>query len=196
MSKRLRTSYATKACTNCQRKHAKCSGEIPCINCTEKSLECCILITGKKRGPKTKRHNNIAEHYNKHYNTKGILEITNSIKDPLDDNSKHLLSENFEITQPHYVPTTNYDPYDSTNLFNSNGVQSSLEFQQENASRGVMHGILIIPIDFSPNITFNGGCNFELYENNLISGSYFPNYNSLYSFDNYNSSISILDKYN
>ncbi|CAG8851480.1 45629_t:CDS:1, partial [Gigaspora margarita] len=41
------------ACTNCQQKHAKCSGEATCKRCTLRNLECTFIVSGKKRGPKT-----------------------------------------------------------------------------------------------------------------------------------------------
>ncbi|CAG8811994.1 40361_t:CDS:1, partial [Gigaspora margarita] len=45
--------YVTKACTNCQQKHAKCSGKEPCECCALHNLECTFIDSGKKRGPKT-----------------------------------------------------------------------------------------------------------------------------------------------
>ncbi|CAG8717662.1 19795_t:CDS:1, partial [Gigaspora rosea] len=41
------------ACTNCQQKHAKCSGGAICKRCTLRNLECTFIDSGKKRGPKT-----------------------------------------------------------------------------------------------------------------------------------------------
>ncbi|CAG8618548.1 28216_t:CDS:2, partial [Gigaspora margarita] len=41
------------ACTNCQKKHAKCSGGAKCKRCTLRNLECTFIDSGKKRGPKT-----------------------------------------------------------------------------------------------------------------------------------------------
>ncbi|CAG8842846.1 42102_t:CDS:2, partial [Gigaspora margarita] len=43
---------ATKACTNCQEKHAKCSGRATCKRCTQHNLLCTFIDSGKKRGPK------------------------------------------------------------------------------------------------------------------------------------------------
>ncbi|KAF0469050.1 hypothetical protein F8M41_025665 [Gigaspora margarita] len=45
--------YVTRACTNCQKKHAKCSGGAKCKRCTLRNLECTFIDSGKKRGPKT-----------------------------------------------------------------------------------------------------------------------------------------------
>ncbi|KAF0532981.1 hypothetical protein F8M41_010836 [Gigaspora margarita] len=45
--------YVTRACTNCQQKHAKCSGGTMCKRCTLRNLECTFIDSGKKRGPKT-----------------------------------------------------------------------------------------------------------------------------------------------
>ncbi|CAG8856917.1 10147_t:CDS:1, partial [Gigaspora margarita] len=50
--RKQRGPYATKACTNCQQKHAKCSGEITCKRCTQHNLVCTFNDSGKKRGPK------------------------------------------------------------------------------------------------------------------------------------------------
>ncbi|KAF0512245.1 Zn2-C6 fungal-type DNA-binding domain [Gigaspora margarita] len=47
-----RGPYTTKACTNCQQKHAKCSGEATCKRCTQHNLVCTFNDSGKKRGPK------------------------------------------------------------------------------------------------------------------------------------------------
>ncbi|RIB09586.1 hypothetical protein C2G38_2208529 [Gigaspora rosea] len=47
-----RGPYATKACTNCRQKHAKCTGEAPCERCTRLNLVCIFNESGKKRGPK------------------------------------------------------------------------------------------------------------------------------------------------
>ncbi|CAG8783641.1 hypothetical protein C2G38_2227933 [Gigaspora rosea] len=47
-----RGPYTTKACTNCQQKHAKCTGEVPCERCTRLNLVCTFSDSGKKRGPK------------------------------------------------------------------------------------------------------------------------------------------------
>ncbi|KAF0490040.1 hypothetical protein F8M41_022005 [Gigaspora margarita] len=48
-----RSFYVTRACTNCQKKHAKCSGGATCERCTLRNLECTFIDSGKKRGPKT-----------------------------------------------------------------------------------------------------------------------------------------------
>ncbi|KAF0436103.1 hypothetical protein F8M41_004723 [Gigaspora margarita] len=45
--------YVTRACTNCQKKHAKCSGGAMCKRCALRNLECTFIDSGKKRGPKT-----------------------------------------------------------------------------------------------------------------------------------------------
>ncbi|KAF0447477.1 hypothetical protein F8M41_002783 [Gigaspora margarita] len=45
--------YVTRACINCQDKHAKCSGGAACERCTLRNLECTFIGSGKKRGPKT-----------------------------------------------------------------------------------------------------------------------------------------------
>ncbi|CAG8702000.1 12203_t:CDS:2 [Dentiscutata erythropus] len=45
--------YATRVCTNCRKKHAKCSGETTCERCTLRNLECTFIDSSKKRGPKT-----------------------------------------------------------------------------------------------------------------------------------------------
>ncbi|KAF0507671.1 hypothetical protein F8M41_018956 [Gigaspora margarita] len=45
--------YVTRACTNCQQRHAKCSGGAMCKRCTLRNLDCIFIDSGKKRGPKT-----------------------------------------------------------------------------------------------------------------------------------------------
>ncbi|CAG8670017.1 33353_t:CDS:2 [Gigaspora margarita] len=44
---------SSKACTNCQQKHAKCSGSAMCKRCTLHNLEFTFIESVKKRGPKT-----------------------------------------------------------------------------------------------------------------------------------------------
>ncbi|KAF0532975.1 hypothetical protein F8M41_010830 [Gigaspora margarita] len=53
--RRQRGPYATMACTNCQQKHAKCSGKTICKYCILHNLECIFIDSGKKRGPRAKR---------------------------------------------------------------------------------------------------------------------------------------------
>ncbi|CAG8602883.1 11759_t:CDS:1, partial [Dentiscutata heterogama] len=47
-----RGPYTTKACTNCRKKHAKCTGKAFCERCTRLNLECTFDNSGQKRGPK------------------------------------------------------------------------------------------------------------------------------------------------
>ncbi|CAG8719502.1 43769_t:CDS:2 [Gigaspora margarita] len=49
--------YERIACTNCQQKHAKCSGGATCERCILRNLECTFIDSGKKRGPKTNGKN-------------------------------------------------------------------------------------------------------------------------------------------
>ncbi|RIB09587.1 hypothetical protein C2G38_2044191 [Gigaspora rosea] len=48
-----RSSCVTKACTNCQQKHTKCSGRVTCERCALRNLGCTFIESIKKRGPKT-----------------------------------------------------------------------------------------------------------------------------------------------
>ncbi|KAF0483903.1 nuclear protein [Gigaspora margarita] len=50
-----RRHYVTKACTNCRRKHGKCTGKATCKYCAEHNLECIFIDSGKKRGPRKER---------------------------------------------------------------------------------------------------------------------------------------------
>ncbi|CAG8802179.1 27776_t:CDS:2, partial [Gigaspora margarita] len=57
-----RGPYVTTACTNCRRKHTKCSEEATCAYCASHNLKCTYVKSGKKRGPKaTKRTDNVFE---------------------------------------------------------------------------------------------------------------------------------------
>ncbi|KAF0483899.1 gpi mannosyltransferase 2 [Gigaspora margarita] len=57
-----RGPYAITACTNCRRRHAKCSEEATCAYCASHNLKCAYVKSGKKRGPKvTKRTDNVFE---------------------------------------------------------------------------------------------------------------------------------------
>ncbi|CAG8775042.1 46_t:CDS:2, partial [Dentiscutata erythropus] len=49
----VRGRYATNACTNCRKKHLKCSQEATCTNCGLHNLECVYIKPVKKRGPRT-----------------------------------------------------------------------------------------------------------------------------------------------
>ncbi|CAG8528324.1 26907_t:CDS:1, partial [Racocetra persica] len=54
--------YVTKACTNCQDKHKRCSGRATCNHCTLFNLNCIFVDSGKKRGPK-KNHRPLEQNY-------------------------------------------------------------------------------------------------------------------------------------
>ncbi|CAG8659141.1 43138_t:CDS:1 [Gigaspora margarita] len=57
-----RGPYATTSCTNCRRRHAKCSEEATCTYCASHNLKCTYVKSGKKRGPKaTKKTDNVFE---------------------------------------------------------------------------------------------------------------------------------------
>ncbi|CAG8514968.1 9039_t:CDS:1 [Racocetra persica] len=62
LSRQQRGRHATNACTNCRKKHAKCSEEAICTNCASHNLECIYVKPVKKRGPKaTDRSANVFE---------------------------------------------------------------------------------------------------------------------------------------
>ncbi|KAF0537208.1 ZnII2Cys6 transcription factor [Gigaspora margarita] len=52
ISRPQRGHYATNACTNCRKKHTKCSEEIICAYCASHNLKCSYVNPVKKRGPK------------------------------------------------------------------------------------------------------------------------------------------------
>ncbi|CAG8502863.1 9225_t:CDS:1 [Gigaspora margarita] len=52
-SSQRRGPYATKACTNCRKKHLKCSEGVICANCASHNLQCIYVKSNKKRGPRT-----------------------------------------------------------------------------------------------------------------------------------------------
>ncbi|CAG8721976.1 17247_t:CDS:1, partial [Dentiscutata heterogama] len=59
-----RGPYATEACTNCRKKHVKCSEEATCTYCASNNLKCTYVKSVKKRGPKTtNRLANVFENY-------------------------------------------------------------------------------------------------------------------------------------
>ncbi|CAG8465839.1 10639_t:CDS:1 [Cetraspora pellucida] len=55
LCQRQRGPYVTRACTNCQQRHAKCSGSAACQYCSLHGLECNFISSNKRRGPKRKR---------------------------------------------------------------------------------------------------------------------------------------------
>ncbi|CAG8774964.1 3843_t:CDS:1 [Gigaspora rosea] len=52
-NQRRRGPYATKACTNCRKKHLKCCEGVICTNCASHNLQCIYVKSNKKRGPRT-----------------------------------------------------------------------------------------------------------------------------------------------
>ncbi|CAG8836666.1 25276_t:CDS:1 [Gigaspora margarita] len=52
-SRRQRGPYASKACTNCRKKHLKCSEGVNCVNCVSHNLQCIYDKSIRKRGPRT-----------------------------------------------------------------------------------------------------------------------------------------------
>ncbi|CAG8500116.1 10042_t:CDS:1 [Cetraspora pellucida] len=67
-----RGPYVTKACTNCQQKHLKCSGKAVCKHCTLYNLKCIFIDSGKKRGPKKNHRNHRLFDQNYIFNGTGI----------------------------------------------------------------------------------------------------------------------------
>ncbi|KAF0537209.1 MAL-activator protein [Gigaspora margarita] len=62
VSRQQRGNYATNACTNCRKKHKKCSEEAICTYCASHQLKCIYVNPVKKRGPKAaKRSSNVFE---------------------------------------------------------------------------------------------------------------------------------------
>ncbi|CAG8641394.1 28206_t:CDS:1 [Dentiscutata erythropus] len=88
---RRRGSYATKACTNCRKKHIKCSEGVTCTYCASHSLQCTYAKSFKKRGPKAEnRAANGFENY--------FYEAINTEQD-------HVLTSNefqFGVSIPYY----------------------------------------------------------------------------------------------
>ncbi|CAG8529856.1 20580_t:CDS:1 [Cetraspora pellucida] len=55
LCQRQRGPYVTRACTNCQQRHVKCTGSATCQYCSLHGLECIFISSNKRRGPKRKR---------------------------------------------------------------------------------------------------------------------------------------------
>ncbi|CAG8722137.1 5077_t:CDS:1 [Cetraspora pellucida] len=51
LNQQKRGRYATNACTNCRKRHVKCSQGTTCKNCASHNIMC-IYTKPKKRGPK------------------------------------------------------------------------------------------------------------------------------------------------
>ncbi|CAG8693387.1 15822_t:CDS:1 [Racocetra persica] len=177
-----RRPYVSAACTNCKRKHAKCSGVVPCKTCKVKNLKC-HYAPGRKRGPKEKSINRldgaqitdqcndlgVTEYFkdpldNEQCNDKSDLGVTEYFKNPL--NNDFVLYNDSTLIHPynHDAPTTTI--YNTCDSFNFDERQTSLEFQQQNGFQKVIYGVFIMPLTFSQNISFNGDCNLESHENN------------------------------
>ncbi|RIB30671.1 hypothetical protein C2G38_2151956 [Gigaspora rosea] len=60
IGRQQRGRYATNACTNCRKKHTKCSEEAICTYCASHNIKCIYVNPVKKRGPKAvKRSANV-----------------------------------------------------------------------------------------------------------------------------------------
>ncbi|CAG8481706.1 41284_t:CDS:2 [Gigaspora margarita] len=57
--------YATKACSNCQQRHVKCSGKVTCNYCKLRDLERVFIKDHKKCEPKLKQNYQSENNYKK-----------------------------------------------------------------------------------------------------------------------------------
>ncbi|CAG8515587.1 4418_t:CDS:2 [Gigaspora margarita] len=100
-----RRTYVTAACTNCMKKHSKCSGKPRCINCLRLGLACIFTDSGKKRGPKLQRKK-IRNH-----DLDGGLNIS-SIYVPsqeISDHSSFLIQPNWHDTDQQLLSSFQFD---------------------------------------------------------------------------------------
>ena len=91
----------TTACYFCRKRHIKCDGKLPCLNCSEKNYEC-YYTNNAKRGRKPKRKNEEDE-----------------FKDIICDESSH--KERFPSSS---IPSNN-------NIIDVNGLMFELQRQKE-----------------------------------------------------------------
>ncbi|CAG8827795.1 41200_t:CDS:1, partial [Gigaspora margarita] len=93
-----RGTYVTKACTNCQQKHAKCSGRVTCERCTLRNLECTFIGSSKKRGPKTNIILNGSEN-----DFGGIFVLSSVIPNRVQGHTSTLSSTSEYLQQPNNI---------------------------------------------------------------------------------------------
>ena len=92
-----RKRVVTLACTFCKKRHLKCSGDTPCLQCVSRN-ENCVFETNKKRGRKVS-------------NDLQLIPLPKEIQISATDESFHStflfnFMERFAPLYPHYNPKT------------------------------------------------------------------------------------------
>ncbi|KAF0498498.1 hypothetical protein F8M41_020538 [Gigaspora margarita] len=139
--------YVSKACTNCQMRHEKCSPHVPCRNCVRHNFDCVFNYTYKKRGRKSK----------KRVDTNSSIQIQENIfSSSIDNQNQQLCNKMENTTQNHAL--ISYDASEQSIISN--------DFNQEQ-----FHPFNDITqkIDFLPQTHENSN------SQNIISANYVTN---------------------
>ncbi|CAG8589008.1 27929_t:CDS:1, partial [Racocetra persica] len=155
LSRKQRGRYATNACTNCRRKHAKCSGEAICTNCESYRLTCIYVKTGKKR--RSKAANKSANVFEDNSSEASNIEQEHSSTQfniPIPFNLDNNYNKEFQPIQNGFFSKIN------TNMFDNSGKTPNIEQEHSSIQFNV-------PIPFYPNYNYNE--EFQPIQNGFFS---------------------------
>ncbi|CAG8779145.1 18092_t:CDS:1 [Dentiscutata erythropus] len=117
--------YVSRACTNCQQKHTKCSGNVICERCTLRNLECTFIDSGKKRGPRVncKFSEQVSVFNGPENEFEGISMLSSTIPNALRDHASTLSSPSgYPQTSDNIDKVTLYSNYEEQNIRAFQGV--------------------------------------------------------------------------
>ncbi|KAF0532987.1 Fungal transcriptional regulatory protein, N-terminal [Gigaspora margarita] len=128
--KQRRGFYVTRACTNCQRKHTKCSGGVTCERCTLRNLKCTFIDSGKKRGPKTDSKQSVQIYVSN--GPKNYFDETSMppsiIPNPTQGHASTLSQSGYPQQQPNNIDdVTLYSEYDSEQIYVLNNFENDID---------------------------------------------------------------------
>ncbi|CAG8707408.1 11063_t:CDS:1 [Gigaspora margarita] len=126
----------TRACTNCQRRHIRCSGAVTCENCIKRNLYCEFVGQNKKRGPKPKKEVDSSLFIQKQYYVPGscVNDNQRSCNNFMQDDTL-LPEQNNRTTSTEYFNYLNQEQFNISQLYNSGAIiqETSVPFRVNNA---------------------------------------------------------------
>ncbi|CAG8573435.1 28268_t:CDS:1 [Dentiscutata erythropus] len=133
-----RGPYVTKACTNCQKKHAKCTGGAVCKRCTQRNLECTFIDSGKKRGPKKNdKHSEQVYALNGPENDfDGTLMLYSDPENEIDRTSMLSSGPEIEIDEISMLPSGPVNDFDGISMLSSGPANDFDETSMLSSSSG------------------------------------------------------------
>ncbi|CAG8548235.1 45960_t:CDS:1 [Gigaspora margarita] len=116
-----RGPYVTRACTNCQEKHVRCTGGAACKRCTQRNLVCTFNVSSKKRGPRPKKKSKDPKQAYVLNNTKkdlyGTFMLSSVILNPIQGRTLNLLSTSeYSQRQSDNINESYFDSYEEPNI--------------------------------------------------------------------------------